>query len=67
MLRQIQQISRCEIDEVGRLPKSVIYNDWHRYNIVQKSGMIKGLIDFDSVIQSTPNCRGSKCAHLRSY
>jgi Ser/Thr protein kinase RdoA (MazF antagonist) len=33
--------------------KWVIYNDWHRHNIIQRLGVIRGIVDFDSV------CEGS--------
>jgi Ser/Thr protein kinase RdoA (MazF antagonist) len=42
-----------EIEDVRRLQRITVYNDWHPWNIiVNRSGTIHGLVDFDSVVEA---------------
>jgi len=37
---------------VQRLPAITTYDDWHRDNVLERSGAITGLIDFDSIVEA---------------
>ena len=37
---------------VERLPAITAYDDWHRYNVLARSGTITGLIDYDSIVEA---------------
>jgi Ser/Thr protein kinase RdoA (MazF antagonist) len=37
---------------VQRLPTITAYDDWHRHNVLERSGAITGLIDFDSIVEA---------------
>jgi Ser/Thr protein kinase RdoA (MazF antagonist) len=37
---------------VQRLPFITTYDDWHRYNVLERAGAITGLIDFDSIVEA---------------
>ena len=51
ILNTYAAISASEIAAVRSLPRATIYNDWHPWNIVNRSGKICGLIDFDGVVE----------------
>lgn len=52
VLRTYGRITASTISEVAALERLAVYNDWHRYNRVVRSGKTCGLIDFDSVMQA---------------
>jgi Ser/Thr protein kinase RdoA (MazF antagonist) len=52
MLSAYTAISAPEVEDVRKLEKLTIYNDWHPWNIVNRSGVIHGLIDFNSVVEA---------------
>ena len=52
MLDAYTAIPASEIAAVSTLARTTIYNDWHPWNIVNRSGKIHGLIDFDGVVEA---------------
>jgi Ser/Thr protein kinase RdoA (MazF antagonist) len=52
MLSAYTAISEPEVEYVRKLETLTIYNDWHPWNIVNRSGVIHGLIDFNSVVEA---------------
>lgn len=52
ILDRYRAITDDEIAAVAGLPKQTIYNDWHRWNLVSEHGRVRGLIDFDSLVEA---------------
>jgi Ser/Thr protein kinase RdoA (MazF antagonist) len=40
------------VSRVAGLRRQTVYNDWHRGNLLEIEGSIRGLIDFDSVLEA---------------
>ncbi len=45
-------IPAAQIEEVRKLPKITVYNDWHPGNILYRWPRIRGMIDFDSLVEA---------------
>jgi len=52
ILRAYEAIPDSIIDAVAGLPRQTVYNDWHRWNLLQTGGEFSGLIDFDSLVEA---------------
>ena len=45
-------IPPTQIEEARKLPRITVYNDWHSGNILYRWPRIRGLIDFDSLVEA---------------
>jgi Ser/Thr protein kinase RdoA (MazF antagonist) len=45
-------IPSSQIEETRKLPQITVYNDWHPGNILYRWPRIRGLIDFDSLVEA---------------
>jgi Ser/Thr protein kinase RdoA (MazF antagonist) len=45
-------IPSSQIEETRKLPQITVYNDWHPANILYRWPRIRGLIDFDSLVEA---------------
>jgi Ser/Thr protein kinase RdoA (MazF antagonist) len=52
MLESYRAIPDSIVEAVSNLPRQTIYNDWHRWNLLEQGGRITGLVDFDSLVEA---------------